>query len=158
MDGMEDAIVEIAGAVWEAILELPLVEAAPPHGTPPDETALVGVVRISGAWEGAVTVACPGPLAREAAAIMLGLAPGDVSPPDVADALGELTTIIGGNLKALLPKPSRLSLPAIQSAAEARDAVGPGGPAVRSVVMACRGVPLAVTLHGAPGPAAAAAT
>jgi chemotaxis protein CheX len=150
MEGIEDAIVEIAAAVWEAILGLPLLESAPSAGGPAEESALVGVVRISGAWEGAVTVACPTPLARQAAAIMFGLASGDVSAPETADALGELTNIIGGNLKALLPKPSRVSLPAVGTASEVRHAVGADAPAVRRVAMECQGASLLVTLLGCP--------
>ena len=37
----------------------------------------------------------------------------EVEPDEVADAAGELVNIIGGNLKTLLPTPSKLGLPEV---------------------------------------------
>jgi chemotaxis protein CheX len=42
-----------------------------------------------------------------------------VTGDDVADALGELANIIGGNLKNMVPAPSALSLPHVVIAAQA---------------------------------------
>lgn len=41
------------------------------------------------------------------------------SRQDVGDALGELTNMVGGNLKALLPGPNRLSIPDVRHDAKA---------------------------------------
>ncbi|NIQ01639.1 MAG: chemotaxis protein CheX, partial [Nitrospinaceae bacterium] len=55
---------------------------------------------------------CPIPLARQAAAIMFQLQEDTAGPEEIQDAFGELANITGGNIKALLPEPSYLSLPA----------------------------------------------
>jgi chemotaxis protein CheX len=83
---------------------------------------VTGRVFINGAWRGTIEVECSRPLALRAAASMLGSGVDDVSSKDLKDALGELTNIIGGNIKSLLPGPSHLSLPAVWegSAAAAR--------------------------------------
>ena len=44
---------------------------------------------------------------------MFGSAPDVVTDAEVVDALGELTNMIGGNVKSLLPAPSQLSLPMV---------------------------------------------
>jgi chemotaxis protein CheX len=44
---------------------------------------------------------------------MFDLEPEAVTLDETRDALGELTNMMGGNLKALLPGPSRLSLPTV---------------------------------------------
>jgi chemotaxis protein CheX len=65
----------------------------------------VGAVRISGAWDGWVTLEVPVATASRVAAAMLGLAGGEPDAADVSDAVGELANIIGGNVKSLLPAP-----------------------------------------------------
>jgi chemotaxis protein CheX len=44
---------------------------------------------------------------------MFGVEIYETMPDQVSDALGELTNIISGNIKSLLPEPSSLSLPAV---------------------------------------------
>ena len=39
--------------------------------------------------------------------------PGEPAEADIADALGEIANVIGGNLKSTLPGPSLLSLPVV---------------------------------------------
>ena len=51
-------------------------------------------------------------------AILFDRAEREVSLDDVRDALGEITNMIGGNVKALLPTPSRLSLPTVVEGAD----------------------------------------
>ncbi|MCU0705946.1 MAG: chemotaxis protein CheX, partial [Fimbriiglobus sp.] len=41
----------------------------------------------------------------------------EVTPAELADALGELANMVGGNLKALLPDGCRLSLPSVEPGA-----------------------------------------
>jgi hypothetical protein len=80
-------------------------------------------VRITGAWEGMVQLVCADVLARPAAAVLFGLEVQTATPDLVHDALGELTNITGGNLKALLPEPCYLSLPAVTPASESAHAL-----------------------------------
>jgi chemotaxis protein CheX len=70
-------------------------------------------VQFTGSWEGAVTLACSERMARRATACMFGIDPDAASFQQVRDALGELANIVGGNIKALLPSPTLLSLPMV---------------------------------------------
>jgi hypothetical protein len=67
-----------------------------------------------------------------------------VDDEDVADALGELANVLGGNIKSVLPGESRLGLPQIGSAP-------PRGRLddVRSLVGQWRGDFLTITVQGA---------
>lgn len=68
-------------------------------------------VEISGGWTGSVSFSCSLALARWAAVELLGLTEGAVTSADVADLVGEIVNVVGGNVKSLLPGPSVLSLP-----------------------------------------------
>ena len=58
-------------------------------------------------------MSCPAELAREVASVMFGVEPADVSASELSDAIGELANMTGGNLKALLPELTMLSLPSV---------------------------------------------
>jgi chemotaxis protein CheX len=99
-------------SIWDAVLGL----GVRPGGTEmpgPRSDYLTGCVQITGAWEGAVTLDCPTALARQAAGILFGEQPAETTTEQVHDVVGELTNMIGGNLKALLPSPCYLCLPAV---------------------------------------------
>ena len=128
-----DDIVAITSQVWWSFLDLEVAHV-------PAETAVLAgpvmsaVVRISGAWEGAVRVECPAQHAADAAARMFSIAPSTASDSDARDVLGELANVVSGNVKSLLPAPSALSMPTVTSAARAGDvAPVPGTVLVRHV-------------------------
>jgi chemotaxis protein CheX len=106
----------IAAVVMGSIAGVVLEPAA--GEIPGDRPALTGCVHIDGAWNGAAIVECELPLARRIAATLFGRSDDEVSPDDVRDALGEITNMIGGNVKALLPAPSRASLPTVVDGAD----------------------------------------
>jgi chemotaxis protein CheX len=93
---------------------------------------LTGCTRISGAWTGMILMDCPEELARQAAATMFQLDYAAVQEDDVYDALSELTNMVGGNLKGLLPGPSKLLLPAIVRLADQAIRVRNMSPSLRS--------------------------
>ena len=62
----------------------------------------------------------------------------DLDDLEVADALGELVNIIGGNLKCLLPEPSQLSLPTVSLGA-AHVVTVPGAGLLKHVELECDG-------------------
>jgi chemotaxis protein CheX len=112
-------LLSITAQVWESFLD--------PEGTSPllPETGpapidILAAVSVTGAWQGHVVVECSTAAARHAAAALLGVDTAEVSEDDVADALGELANIIGGNVKVLLPEPCALSLPYVAAADGAR--------------------------------------
>ena len=80
---------------------------------PASNFAFGASVGFTGDWNGAVVVTCDDRLGREAAAAMFGNEPADVSGDEIADAVGELANMIGGNVKPLLPGAATLSLPTV---------------------------------------------
>src|SRR5689334_6055216 len=110
----EPELTEITERVWASLVEAPLLPRRPGQPAPaPGSRTFTGCVQITGAWEGAVTVHCSEHLAKLLTAAMFMVDPGDTSAEEVADALGELANMVGGNVKALLPEPCRISLPAV---------------------------------------------
>ena len=146
MFDVEPELTEITERVWASLVDVPLLPRQPgqPALTPGART-FTSCVQITGAWEGAVTVHCSEGLAELLTAAMFMVDPGDTSPEEVADALGELANMIGGNVKALLPEPCRISLPAVADGMDYRLSV-PGARPVSAVTWTCQGEPLMVRL------------
>ena len=139
---MRADIAEIAQGIWETVFALPLeVGSGGVLGTDP---AMTGSVQIDGAWEGAVMLQCPQVLASKLTSLLFA---GEGTPPpaEVRDARGELTHRLAGNVKALLPAPSRISLPTVAFGADYELTVV-GTRAVVTVSFTCQESPLTVTL------------
>lgn len=102
-----DLVHSVTLDVWSQFLGIPLASAAS-AGAPADCAASIA---IEGAWNGAVVIACSQALARRAAAAMFGCPLAEVDEAAWRDTLNEVANIMGGNLKSLLPGPSRLGLP-----------------------------------------------
>jgi chemotaxis protein CheX len=122
------------------------LEARPVAGAlaAPGGEYLRGRIVVTGAWEGAVTLACTHAFARRAAERIFEGAGGVTSPEDVRDALGELTNIIGGGVKGLMPSPSRLSLPTVTRAEGWRGGAAAG--VARELWFTCSGEHFVVTV------------
>jgi chemotaxis protein CheX len=109
-----DQITAIAQEVWESFLSMSLLpHPLGPDAPPPAGVTLTGCVHVSGEWNGSVFLQCDLAVAAAAAEAMFAADPGTLSPDEVSDALGELTNMVGGNIKSLLPAPSTLSVPSI---------------------------------------------
>src|SRR3990170_726977 len=117
MDFSQSEVQQLAADVWASALGLEVHPSGRrvTRGTPDFLTACV---QITGAWQGAVVLLCSKELARRAATIMFGVGPQTVTIEHTHDALGELTNMIGGNIKALLPQPAYLSMPALADRAD----------------------------------------
>ncbi|MGN6522115.1 MAG: chemotaxis protein CheX [Actinomycetes bacterium] len=106
----EDVVGSILDDVWESVVlafdPMPLIPADVPA-----DLLVHGGVSITGDWNGNVVVGTTLAGARALAAGMLMLDEADLAEADVADVLGELANMVGGNVKALLPTPHSLSLP-----------------------------------------------
>jgi chemotaxis protein CheX len=103
------AIVE--GAVT-AMLGIDLGEPVE-HDTAAAGCSLCASVQFAGGWEGAVVVGSDIAFGRETAAAMFDIEADDVTDDEIADALGELANMIGGNVRPLLPGAETLSLPTV---------------------------------------------
>lgn len=112
MTDIEQDIPEIAFSIWETLFSLPLVTAEPGAQLAEGASGLTGCVQIDGAWNGAVLLECPSALARQLSH-ELYRPEGQTTAEEVRDTIGELTNMLAGNIKALLPEPSRISLPAV---------------------------------------------
>ena len=114
MQELEAALVTITSEVWTSVLSLGVqsVRRKPPL-PPPSSGLCTGSIRISGAWSGAVSIEAPVGLVRRAAAIMFGMREAELSAAELTDAFGEITNMVGGTVKALLPAPSQIALPTV---------------------------------------------
>ncbi len=135
---------ELAESVWNSMLELELwCTDSASVVFPASAQMLAGRIAIRGAWRGQVVLACSRLAARKAAAIMFKIPPARISALQQNDALGELTHILSGNLKSLLPAPSSISLPVVtegyNTAVEGR--------LVGQVLLRCENQPLQLTLY-----------
>lgn len=74
---------------------------------------VTAAVSITGEWEGTVAVACCDELSRLITGAFFGVEPAEADPSEINDAIGEVANMIGGNVKALMPAPSQLSLPTV---------------------------------------------
>ncbi|HEX8630730.1 MAG TPA: chemotaxis protein CheX [Catenuloplanes sp.] len=101
----------ISDQVWTSYLDPDGTNGLIPVPDGASSQDVTASVSVTGAWRGHVVVSCSDAAARNAAAALLAVDRQDVTAEDVTDAVGELVNIIGGNVKALLPEPSALSLP-----------------------------------------------
>jgi chemotaxis protein CheX len=111
-------------------------------GDPPTGEQITGCVHLSGAYTGSIMLQCSPPAARDAAAALFSIAPGDVTQIEVVDAIGEIANMVGGNVKSMLPGPSLLSLPMVVQGVLSV----PGAQVVRTVQLIWRAEPLTVSL------------
>jgi chemotaxis protein CheX len=142
MTSHEADLDDITRTIWATLFE---------HAIERSDAAVIGVestvssiVHIDGAWQGAVILRCPQTLGAALTAEMLG----SKSMPtfdDIGDALGELTNMVAGNLKALLPAPSSISLPAVVFGSDYELDV-PNTTVVASVPFVCDEQPIVVML------------
>lgn len=110
----------------------------------PGEPSLDGVINISGDCQATVALQVSRPLAMRMASVMFRL--GSIPPTleDMQDALGELTNMLGGNIKSLLEGECYLSLPAVIEGRAYTVAI-PGAQVMTRVEFMCDGLP--ATIH-----------
>ena len=104
-------LLSVMDQVWLAYIDPDGVDMLRPAEDLAAATELHAWVAITGAWQGQVVVTCSATLARNLAAAFLAMGADEVTEEDVADVLGELANIVGGNVKSLLPSGCALSTP-----------------------------------------------
>jgi chemotaxis protein CheX len=139
-------ITSIAQDVWSSFLSMELephpLGAEAPHL---DGRTMTGTVHVSGEWGGSVFLEVPSELAQASAEAMFAADPGTLSADEVCDALGELTNMVGGNIKSLLPAPSKLSIPSVAEGVSYTVRV-PGAVLVERVALVCAAGPLHISV------------
>ncbi|MBB3677440.1 chemotaxis protein CheX [Modestobacter versicolor] len=138
-----ETVQSIADEVWPSLVGDG--EAFVPVPVPPPADVVSAWVDIVGPWTGSVVLTCA-PATAEALteSVLMTRPPTVVDDEDVADALGELANVLGGNIKSVLPGESKLGLPQI-GAAPPRGRLDD----VRSLVGQWRGNFLTITVQGA---------
>ena len=109
----ENDLAEMVAQVWESYLDPEGVSPLIPTYDENQPSEVHASCSISGSWTGHVVFASSTAAARRAAAAFLAMEADEVSQDDVADVLGELANIVGGNVKAMLPPGALLSLPQV---------------------------------------------
>jgi chemotaxis protein CheX len=140
----DEQIVGITRDVWTSFTGRE-IGPADDDGAAEGGDVTIGCVAVTGGWQGCVLLAVPTPLARTVAAAMFVLPAGQLTDDEVADALGELTNMIAGNVKSLLPGPSSLSMPAVTAGAAPTVRI-PRGLLVNRVSVTCEGQRLTVSV------------
>lgn len=107
-------IVEVTNNVLATMLQCDAIPS-PDESPSPNEGHITGCVQISGAWTGAVLVQTSHEFASRAACKLLQIASEDLVIADLQDTMAELTNMIGGNIKSVVPGPSFLSLPSVMT-------------------------------------------
>lgn len=134
----EEELQEIVEVVWMTVLELPVEPGSEAELAVSEYST--STIEISGAWEGVVSVRASQKFLEHAASRMFSVNIDDVQQLDCADTLTELTNMLGGTVKCLLPEVCDLSLPKIQ-AEDADDSV-----AHEWVNFSCENHPIAVAV------------
>lgn len=135
-------VLAVVHEVWDSFVggEEPLLPD--PDRTGADWIGYAATITVSGAWSGIVSLEFAADTAATVSSRMLGL--DQVEEEDVADAVGELVNMVGGNVKGLMPGPSALSLPVVTTGrvARATDATE-----VCRADLAWFGQPLSIAVH-----------
>ena len=104
-------LAQIVESVFAAMLHLEVTECREPWF--PSGERLTAAVHLAGDWNGAVLLECDRGQACRFAGRFLSMDPPDTVDDVVRDMLGELANMIGGNLKCVLTKGIRLSMPSV---------------------------------------------
>jgi len=104
-------VAQIVESVFGTMLGLEVSECGMPWF--PSGDRLTSAVHLAGDWNGAVLLECDRRQACRFASRFLSMDPPDAVDDVVRDVLGELVNMIGGNLKCVLTRGIRLSMPCV---------------------------------------------
>jgi chemotaxis protein CheX len=140
----DSQIEEIVQSIFNSMLGMEVVRSA----MEPDacEENVIGTIHITGPHSVSVVLGVPQGVATATAATMLQVPSEETTNDDQKDVVAELTNMVGGNLKSLLPGPLYLSLPTVVAGREMGLQV-PGAELVEDVVLECVAGPLRVRLY-----------
>jgi chemotaxis protein CheX len=104
-------LVQVVESVFGTMMSL----EAGANGTPwfPGDDRLTAAVHLAGDWNGALLLECNRGQACRFAGRFLSMEPPETVDDVVRDVLGELANMIGGNMKCVLTRGIRLSMPSV---------------------------------------------
>jgi CheY-specific phosphatase CheX len=113
LDIYQEHVPQIAADVFGSMLAMSVwpVEAV----SRPIADALTATVRFEGAWSGVLDLECSPLLAMDLALRLLPYLQENPEQEFVLDALGEVANVMGGNLKAVLPRGVEVSMPTVSA-------------------------------------------
>lgn len=106
----DDDIVEIVDTIWASFFEGEVYAADAGDFTDHTRT---GLIHVHGQQEASINIKVNEALAQEIASMMFGIPASDLADEEITDALGEITNMLGGSVKAYLPGESTLTLPTV---------------------------------------------
>lgn len=109
----EADVAVLVDEIWLTTLGLATHRLDPKTKLPVEAETLDGIINITGGWQATVALQVPKTLASRIASVMFRLDGETPTTEDMQDAIGELTNMLGGNIKALLAGDCHLSLPAV---------------------------------------------
>ena len=118
-------IATITRDVWRSLLTLELSPAEAADDQLHHGPVISGSVHLDGDWQGSVLLHCAASHAQAAAEAMFGTE--DLTADEVQDAWGELTNIVAGGIKNLMPGAPGMSSPSVTAGDAAPDAVAESG-------------------------------
>jgi chemotaxis protein CheX len=131
MNIVHDHLTDAVGMVLASLVEFPVDPVI--DGTVDADDALTGIVTVSGDVDAVVVVRCDHSLAVDIAVGMFAMPAEELEDADVVDALGEVTNMTGGSVKALLDGTCRLGLPIVTTGAPTAVVVPGARPVARAV-------------------------
>ena len=102
---------QIVHEVFKTMLRYDIEEAADDRSL--QTNIVTSAIFLAGTWKGAVIVECNEEQVRLFTARLMGIPQPACMNDDTRDAMGEVVNMIGGNLKAVLPRGVALSLPSV---------------------------------------------
>jgi chemotaxis protein CheX len=110
LDRMSEAIEQTVRSVFETMMSLPVepVQA----GRPPEASRVTATLHFAGIWNGVLMLEVTRSMACYLASQFLGFDTPELDD-NVRDVLGELSNMIGGNLKCALAPGALLSMPEV---------------------------------------------
>jgi len=130
--------------IWSTFVNMPVTSTDKPFQTKGEGNTLAGCIQITGEWQGSVVLYIPHDLGKKIAATMFSLNESDVDDQQVKDITGEITNIIAGNIKSILPPPCTISLPSV--AVTDDNLHHPGSEILTSVTFDCEGMQFLVVM------------
>ena len=112
----DEVLEQIAQSVFSTMLgaELSRADTAQREFRP----TITASVHIAGAWTGCVAISLSQEQRPAVAAQLLAISMEEATADDEVECAAEVTNMIGGNLKSVLPGPSHLSIPSVVSGGE----------------------------------------
>lgn len=141
----KEEISQFVTDIWSTFLSMKVSPTDKPFKPEGKGNTLAGCVQITGEWQGSVTLYAPKEIGKKVAATMYSLDEGEVEDQQIQDVIGEITNVLAGNIKSILPAPCSISLPCV--AVTDFDLHHPGSEMLSAVNFDCEGSSFLVVVH-----------